>query len=92
MYCFLGVEVQLRITTSDDATLPADTDLLSRLQEMKLRHFAQSEGYETMMQYSSDIVSQVTRSLYLLSTYMVFKKNLSKILVMQSTFSRNAQS
>ena len=73
MYCFLDVEAQLRIATFDDVTLPAETDLLSRLREMKLRHFAQSEGYETMTQYSSDIVSEVARSLYLLSTYMVSK-------------------
>ena len=73
MYCFLDVEAQLRITAFDDVTLPAETDLLSRLREMKLRHFAQSEGYETMMQYSSDIISEVTPSLYLLSTYMVSK-------------------
>ena len=73
MYCFFGVEAQLRIAALDDVTLPAETDLLPRLREMKLRHFAQSEGYETMTQYSSDIVSEVTRSLYLLSTHMVSK-------------------
>ena len=91
MYCFLGAEAQLRIATFDDATLPTETGLLSRLPEMTLRHTAQSEGYETMTQHSSDMVSEVTRSLYLPSTCMIFKKNLSKILVMQSTFSRNAQ-
>ena len=56
---FLGVEAQLSINTSGDTT---ETKLPSRLRETKLRHTAQSEGYETMTQYSSDIVSEVKQT------------------------------
>ena len=55
----LGFQPYLRIHPPEDVTLPPETDLLSRLREMKLRHTAQSEGYDTMTQYSSDIVSEV---------------------------------
>ena len=58
-----GIEVRPRIATVEDATLPKETDLLSKLPEMTLRHTAQSEGYETMMQHSLDIVSEVNRIL-----------------------------
>ena len=57
--CSSGIECRLRIHSPEDAALIAETNLLPRLREMKLRHTAQSEGYETMTQGSSDIVSEV---------------------------------
>ena len=56
----LGFQSYLRIDPAEDVALLSETNPLSRLREMKLRHTAQSEGYETMTQDSSDIVSEVT--------------------------------
>ena len=58
-FVHLGVEALLKIHPPEDATHLSETELLPRLRGMKLRHTAQSEGYETMTQDSSDIVSEV---------------------------------
>ena len=50
-----GVKSLLRIRTLDDVTLLSEASLLPRLRELKL----QSEGYESMTQHSSDIMSEV---------------------------------
>ena len=60
----LGFQSCLRIDPPKDVTLPPERDLLPRLREMRLRHTAQSEGYETMTQYSSDIVSEVKHTYF----------------------------
>ena len=46
----LGVEPHLKIQSSGDVIL-TETDLLPKLQEMKLNQTPQSEGYETMTQF-----------------------------------------
>ena len=56
----LGVETQLRTRLLDDGAPLPETDQLVTLRQ-KLRHTAQSEGYETMTQGSSDIVSEVNK-------------------------------
>ena len=58
-FCLSGVDSRLRICPPEDATLLPETKLLPRLREMKLRNTAQSEGYETMTQHSSDMTTEV---------------------------------
>ena len=55
----LGVEALIRLHPPQDATYLSELELLPRLREIKLRHTAQSEGYETMTQHSIDTVSEV---------------------------------
>ena len=60
---FLGVEPQLGIQPPEKATLYQETQLLSRVREMKLHPKTFSEGYETMTPDNSDIVSEVKQIL-----------------------------
>ena len=55
----VGVQSQLRIPILEDISILQEPKLLSRLREMKLHNTTHSEGYETMTQHSSDIVSEV---------------------------------
>ena len=59
-----GVECCLKIHPPEKVTLLPGTHLLPRLRKIKLRPTAQSEGYETMTQGSSDITSQVKNFLF----------------------------
>ena len=64
IFCSSGIECRLKIHHPQDDTLLMETKLSSRLREMKLRHTARSEGYETMTEHSSDIVSEVKYFLF----------------------------
>ena len=55
-----GLQTLLRIRLLDDVTSLSETGLLPRLRELKLHHKWQSEGYESMTQQSSDIMSEVS--------------------------------
>ena len=60
-----------KIHPPEDATLIAETELLPRLREMKLRTTAQSEGYETMTQHSSEDMSEVFTHFHIYSKYLI---------------------
>ena len=51
----LGVQCKLRIQSPDVVTRLLERDLLSRFKKMA----TESEGYETMTEHSSDIMSEV---------------------------------
>ena len=51
---FIGVDAQLRIHAPEYARVLPQTEPPSKLQKMKSPHQTQSEGYETLTQYSSN--------------------------------------
>ena len=61
----LGIPSRVRIHPPEHATLLPETELLPKLLKIKLRPTAQSEGYDTMTQHSSDITSEVKHIHYL---------------------------
>ena len=69
----VGIQAQLKIRPPEDTPFLQQVGLLSRVRETKLRHKAQSEGYETMTQHSSDIASEVP---YEFTKYMAHSKNI----------------
>ena len=53
------MEPYLKIQSSGEVLL-TETDLLPKLQEMMFRQTVQSEGYGTVTQHSSDVISEVS--------------------------------